>query len=396
MLVCAMQVEPQPRLARPAAQAVAAAAAPADARAQALESAFAIASSVPAQFHAREKAKLQEQVGAAFVELGMLEEARGLVRRIDGWRSAALLGRVGLEDAKAGRREEALACAEKVVVASRHPSVTDWQREALSVWAARIHAAVGDDAKASELEKGVGENEMGKVAATRARRSPEESFGAQMELVEGWIKTLNFDLVRNGVDIAVEYYPTCYADAARRARVEAAIEAAAKHLPHDLRVVSWLRLADIATAKADRESAAALIGRADAALLATSWAPEDETAMRARIAASKGRLGESDAARAEIAKALAAYDAGRDRIIDIYRAKALRAVAESQASFGDADAARATYMRALDEGAVNPNARPRAADLVGTIVSMASSGLLPDAAATARIAAIRDGLKDPW
>lgn len=372
------------------------AAADADRRAEALELAFAIATTIPVQYHGRERAKQQELVGVGFVDLGYAEQARALVSRIEGWRSAALLARVAMRDAKAGRADEARASAAKIVEASRHPSVTDWQRESLSVWAARIHAAIGDDAVASELEKGVGENEMGKVAATRAARSPLESFDAQMPLIEGYIKTLNFDLVRNGVDVALEYYPHCYADAARRARVEALVEAASKHLPHDLRVLAWLRLADVAHDRGDAVAARSLIARADAARAAAAWAPEDETAIRARVARSKGRTGDLEAARADIAAAIAAYDAGRDRIIDIFRAGALRAVAETQASIGDAVAARATYMRALDEGAGNPNARPRACDLVATLVSMASSGTLPDEAASARIAAIREGLKDPW
>jgi hypothetical protein len=63
---------------------------------------------------------------------------------------------------------------------------------------------------------------------------------------------------------------------------------------------------------------------------------------------------------------------------------------------GDEPKARAAYLRALDEGSVNPNARPRAEDLVATLVSMAESRIAPDAEASAKVAAIRAGLVAPW
>ena len=67
----------------------------------------------------------------------------------------------------------------------------------------------------------------------------------------------------------------------------------------------------------------------------------------------------------------------------------------ADAIFDDAQA-RAAFMRALDEGAANPNARPRAEDLVATIVSMADARLALDEVAAAKIAMIRAGLVDPW
>ena len=390
---------PVPPAATTVGQDAAQAATPIDAaalRRQTLEQALAVSELVPAEFHGRERAKLQEAAAIAMIDAGLLDEARRVVPRIAGWRSAALLARVALEDAKAGRREQAKALAERVVAASKGSAITDWQREALAVAAGRVHAQLGEDAVAAELEKGVGENEMGKVAATRAEAFPLESFDAQMTLAEGWVKTLNFDLTRNAVDIAVAYYSSVFADSARRARVESLVEAANRHLALDLRVTAWLRLADVAREKSDRAAASAFIAKADALRAGSSWAPEDEAALLAQLASAKARAGDEKAARADLEAAVAIYDAGRERIIDIYRAKALRAVAESYAGLGDAAAARGVYMRALDEGAVNPNARPRAADLVATMLSMVSSGIEPDEAASARIASIREGLIDPW
>ncbi|MGA1708919.1 MAG: hypothetical protein ACO4CI_09550, partial [Phycisphaerales bacterium] len=101
-------------------------------------------------------------------------------------------------------------------------------------------------------------------------------------------------------------------------------------------------------------------------------------------------------ARRLVVKAIEVFDAKRETIFDIYRAGALRPVAEAHAAMGDRDSAAAIYRRAIEEGFGNPNARPRALDLSATCVSMASSGTLPDEATAKRLREIRGLLGDPW
>jgi len=45
---------------------------------------------------------------------------------------------------------------------------------------------------------------------------------------------------------------------------------------------------------------------------------------------------------------------------------------------------------------VNPNARPRATDLVETVVAMADAGVALDPATEAKVASIQAGLVAPW
>jgi tetratricopeptide (TPR) repeat protein len=117
---------------------------------------------------------------------------------------------------------------------------------------------------------------------------------------------------------------------------------------------------------------------------------------RARVARAKARVGEREQALADLEAALAQFDAAREQIVDIFRAQPLRAVAEAYAELGERDRARAVYMRAIEEGSRNPNARPRAEDLSATALSLASSGTEPDDAIAARLRAVRAGLIEPW
>jgi hypothetical protein len=63
---------------------------------------------------------------------------------------------------------------------------------------------------------------------------------------------------------------------------------------------------------------------------------------------------------------------------------------------GDAKTAREVYARAIDDGVENPNARPRAEDLVATCCSLALQGVEPDAATWSRLRKIHEELREPW
>jgi hypothetical protein len=90
------------------------------------------------------------------------------------------------------------------------------------------------------------------------------------------------------------------------------------------------------------------------------------------------------------------FEVERDRIQNFTRATVLRAIAEAQVAMGDPVSALSTYRRAVTEGAVNPNARPRAEDLAATCCSMAVQGVQPDEGLGQEIARILAGLDHPW
>jgi len=338
--------------------------------------AFEVASAIPTEIHGRDRAKTQQAVVSALIARGKLLRASQLAPAIRGWRQGEALAEIALAYAKAGKPDEARSLARQALALV--PSLLDWQRERVNVMVGRVYVWLGEQDEATKLEQGVGESEMGKVAAARAGKFPAEHFDAQMAGLEDWIKTKNFDLVRNSVDVALEFYPACLTDAARRGRVEALIAAANEQLAFDLRVSNLLRMADIVRAAGEAEAARCFVAKADSVATTSKWVPEDAVFQRARVARAKARCGQ------------------REQIVDIFRAQPLRAVAEAYAELGERDRALAVYLRAIEEGSRNPNARPRAEDLSATVLSMASSGVEPDDAIAARLRAVRAGLAEPW
>ena len=172
--------------------------------------------------------------------------------------------------------------------------------------------------------------------------------------------------------------------------------AANDQLAYDLRIANLTRMADILSARGELPAARAAIEKAETVLKSNKWLTEDAVQQAARIAGAKARAGEGEAARKDLEAALVRYDEGRAGIVDIYRARPLRAVAETFALLEDAARARTVYLRALEDGSTNPNARPRAEELTATLVSMSKSGIGADEAITAKVAAIRAGLVAPW
>jgi tetratricopeptide (TPR) repeat protein len=356
--------------------------------------AFEVATAIPNEIHGRERAKAQHAVVRALVEQGRLLRAAQLAPAIKGWRQGEALAEVALAQAKAGDAEAARNLAKQALALV--PGLLDWQRERVRVMVGRVYVWLGDQSEADRLGSGVGESEMGKIAAARAARFPAEQFDAQIASLEDWIKTRNFDLVRNSVDVALEFYVASLKDAPRRSRIETLVAAANDQLAFDLRIANLLRISEILRVAGEPEAARGSVAKADAVLSAAKWTPEDAVLQRALIARAKARLGDREQALADLDTALAHFDGSREQIVDIFRARPLRAVAEAYATLGERDRALAVYSRAVDEGALNPNARPRAEDLSATALSMGVSGIVPSEALEARLQAIRAGLAEPW
>jgi tetratricopeptide (TPR) repeat protein len=108
------------------------------------------------------------------------------------------------------------------------------------------------------------------------------------------------------------------------------------------------------------------------------------------------RAGDRGGAEQELAAAASRYEEERGNIVEIYRAETVRPLAEAASAMGDLARALGFYRRALEEGAVNVNARQRAEDLAATCISMALHEVEPDAALWERILEIRAGLVAPW
>jgi len=363
-----------------------------------LEFGFEAASMIPREPHERDRARVQEVVASTFIAVGEPVRAAACALQIANWRKGSVFGDLAIDCARKGLVDSAKTYARYALeaVAEGRDGVQDWQRDRVRVKAAQAYAWLGDGSKASVLEQGVGEPEMGKVDAVEAAKSDGSDFDARLEVALVAVNTMNFDLTVNAIESAVELAAKSKSDEARWARIVELLGKTRGRIPRDLELKSYLRLADVRIAQGSKDPARALIATATGLRDGARWTPDAALPLSAEIARRLHAIGDAEAARAEIEAGLAGFHAGIDAVTDVFRAEAMRPAAEALAAMGAVDRAREVFAALIEEGAVNPNARPRAEDLALTAASLARAGIEPDEAMWARLRGIREGLVAPW
>jgi hypothetical protein len=357
-----------------------------------LDFGFEVAATIPRKPHANDRAKAEEIAALGYLEIGRPQRAGLQALRIEGWRKGTALANIAGNFARRGDVETARKFLE---VAERTADTqVEWRRDRIRAEVARALVRLGEAERAEELTKGALPEEAGKLTAAKALAA--ESYAESLAGLDGLAASGRFELVRLALDGYVELLEANWLDAARRSELDARIRKSFEKLPVSIPVETLARMADLSVARGDAGRARAELGEARDRVAAARWLPDVRCAIDARLAAVRFRSGETVEAKADAEAAGRVYDEGRERIIDIDRAAALRALGSAWAAMGEGTKALETYRRALDEGAVNPNSRPRAVDLSATCVSMAVAGVAPDAAFRERAEAIRQALGDPW
>jgi FimV-like protein len=167
-------------------------------------------------------------------------------------------------------------------------------------------------------------------------------------------------------------------------------------MPVIVRVEVLIDLAGFALGHGDKAKAIELVNEIQGLMESSHWPLEHKIPKLAVLAKLRFQAGDAEEARAGANAAQALFNEKKEEIIDIYRAGALRPLAEAYQAMGDAEAALSVYRQVIEEGTANPNSRPRAQDLCATCCSMALNAVEPDSALWARIRQINEGLGEPW
>ncbi len=364
-------------------------------RPETLSLAYSIASGIPANPHGRDRAKMQALVVQTCIDLGMLEVATGYAKAISDWRRGETLALIGQQYAAKGENEKAKALAESAMLVAA--GETDWRRERIAVEASKIALQLGNDAQAVAQTSGVSPAELAILEVARTAQVDSAKIDAQADIFDRAIATKNFDLARGAIDgYLVILSRVGKSDDARCTRAIKSLEGAIPGLPLDLQVSYSVKFAKCLFAIGQETAAAAQVKHAAKVFAATEFLPEDIAPLGVEIVRASMTLGDRDAAQAELKVLLTQFEARQSKIVDLRRARSWRSLAEAFEELGDRKSALSCYDAALEAGALNPNARPRAEDLCATCVSMARAGITPTPALRARIDATRVALVDPW
>ena len=358
-----------------------------------LELGFDAASRIPVNPHERDRARVQEIVATTAFRLGLKTRSAGMANQITNWRKGVVFGELAVDAARAGRAEaaETFSRYARTAVAGAQ----QWQSDRVLAKLAEAQVALGKVSDALESEKKFGEGEQGKVTAAIAAQEASD-FDSVLAEAERAIATGNFELTSNALEICARLGERADADAARWSRIEALAAGAKGKVAREIHIRAYLRLADARIATGSPDAARALIGIAKAIRDEVRWTPDAQLPIDAEIARRIAAAGERAGALAELENGVASFIANEKLVPDVFRAVPLCAAAEVFAGIGETGRALEVYRIAVEAGALNPNARPRAEDLATTTASIARAGIEPDEAMWARLRAIRAGLVEPW
>ncbi|MFO0782480.1 MAG: hypothetical protein U0636_02185 [Phycisphaerales bacterium] len=358
------------------------------------ELAFKIGSTIPADPHERDRARMQQAVALACREHGLLEDATRYASSIAGWRRPEALALIGQSYVTQGQESKARDVLVKATLLAQAEGES--YRDRVNTEVARGYAMLNDLQHAAELAPPASAAELCRLDVARLTVLPADKLDEQADAFDRAIALKNFDIARAAIDGYQVWLGRVATDAPRRSRALKALESAIPGLPLDLQVAAHLRTAEALWNAGLKPEALEALARAQQILSTGAFLPEDVAPLLTPVALAELKMVSADKARATLASLRSRYEELKEQIVDLRRARSLRALGEAWATLGDRQAAAACFAEALEEGSRNPNARPRAMDLCLTCVSMANVGMQPSKAMQERIEAIQAGLKDPW
>jgi tetratricopeptide (TPR) repeat protein len=359
-----------------------------------LDQALRVASSPVGKSHARIKSKLQRDVAECALDLAMTDRALAVAAVIQDWREGEVLALVAQRMARSGDREQAKVCIARAAdIASRSDG---WRKERAQAEIGLALALLGDVDTARQFAGQLPQELTGRVEAGLSSQVSPEELDRQCDAFDRAIATGSFDVVWSGINGYFAVWERMRLDPERSGRSERAIRAGLTGLPLDLQIRTRIRLADALSMADDRVAACADLEAAEKLLSEFQFTTDVRGAIVRDLAAAWLRQKEPTRARPLVETAVEAYRQTSTAMVDIDHADYLRPLAEALAALGDAEGALSVWALALEAGAVNPNARPRAEDLCLTCLSMARAGVCPSDAMRRSMQSIEVGLKAPW
>lgn len=359
-----------------------------------LDIAFDAVTEMPLNPHVRNRARGQDHVVATALQMGVPSRALAYLEQIPNWRKGAAYADLAFYCAEREHLDPVQQFLDEAfAIASLED---DWQGDRVRTKIARTHSLLGDSIRAMELSAGARDAEAGRAVVVEAQTAEVDDIDRHIDYLEEVNRRQSFDLAQHALQANSALFDRFYDDEELREKIETAINANWGRTPLLVRIDILIDMSSAPAKRGNTAHAGRLVDQAQALVDSSKWRLEDEIPVRSKLAIARHRAGEPARARAEADVILSIYEAGRDTQGSGYRARTLRPLGEALVEIGDREAGKRILVRALEEGTVNPNSRPRAVDLSATCCSMARLGVEPDAELLARVREILDGLGDPW
>lgn len=364
-----------------------------------LDQAYQAGSLMPESPFIKDRSRAQERVVVAALQLGLPVRALRYIEGIDNWRRGSGYADHARYCAEHGFQAEVEPSLEAALEIARQPTGEadqQWRRDRILSKVAATRYVLGQEEAAAELSDKLEVAQQVAARAAQAEALSSEEFDAEIKRLRELAEVAGFDRKQVGIAACVRMYDRFFDDADRRGKLLVTIEDLWQKIPADVQLSTLMDLADICLQHGKVELAARHTSKAWTIYDSYPWSAEFGVPWAGKLAGIHARAGQPEETRGRVEAALSLYEEGTKTILGIDRADALRPVAEAAQALGDREQAIRLYSKVLEVGADNPNARPRADDLVLTCISMAIHEFEPTEGQASRIAELVAGLEAPW
>ncbi|MDF7823130.1 hypothetical protein P4B35_03840 [Pontiellaceae bacterium B12227] len=275
-------------------------------------------------------------------------------------------------------------------------SLTDWRLEKVQAQLIDLQVQRGAIADFEDLENRVGDAEAARLRSAVAVQQAHDDFDSAIIALDIICANPNIEVVNSGILGLLNLYRDNKTHPERREQIAPRIESALPKLPVVWQFEVLMMYAAIYLDEARFSEAQRLLIRVDSMLSGIDYQPRYIIPIRCRLAAALHEAGLKETAWQQITDQLALYESKRDWIVNIDRAGLLCAVAEANFICGDEKQAEQLWIRAVSEGLVNPNSRPRAEALCDITCSVLSVNPNPGVLLFRELEEMNNQLGNPW
>ncbi len=348
-------------------------------RRELLDLAMDAASAIPHEPFIKDRSRAQHRVAGAALELDQPRLALRYMERIDNWRRGAVAAEYVLYCAKAGH-VETIDELSRIARAAARLASQDWRRDYIHLRLAQARMRLGDPEPAERFRRTLQDDVFrGEIERTRAALSDDAGFDQVIARLDELIESGRYEPILNGAGGYIALYEQYFSSAERREQLERRLREAYERMPGPDTIDMLVRLAEIALEHDDPSHAESLLREAEEQFEAIAWSEyrEYRSVYLSRLVRLRFRVGDRAGALDRLNGEAERLNERIDRMVDIWRADALRPIAEAYHVIGEGDRASRYYRRALEAGQININPRPKADDLAELCTSMARVGFEP-------------------
>jgi len=381
---------------------------------QLLDLAFSNVSKMPLNPHIKNRSRAQQKVVDACLELDRATRAEGYIVRIENWRRwmgyadlayyYAERGQVDLAEAALHHAASALAMVDEIhsgkILASTPSSTIDtlegWRYKQVRAKIYEVEALLGKD----ELQTPLTELDLGEEtdAAFAANRVTEKQvdYESAMEQLARLADHANFEVVQQALLGMVRLADANYDQLDLSTWTEQELVPRFKKTPVFMRVNVLVQWAEVSLRHNDTPQAEKTCDRIDGYIDDAALPAGLRITEKTKVIALRFKAGNESTAKKKLDELLSLYTSNRGLIIDIDRAAILCRLAEVYQLTGQTDRALELYEKAVVEGQVNPNSRPRADALNEIACSMAVHAVVPTKTLFRSLKKMGNELGRPW